>query len=53
MYNVGIPNKNKSLSLFLINAYSLNKNFDDLQHLLSCTKNNFGITGIELCDSES
>ena len=53
MHNVGIPNKNKSLSLFLINAYSLNKNFDDLQHLLSCTKNNFGITGIELCDSES
>ena len=53
MYNVGIPNKNKSLSLFLINAYSLNKNFDDLQHLLICTKNNFDITGIELCDSQS
>ena len=32
-----IPNKNKSLSLFHINACSLNKNFDDLQHLLNCT----------------
>ena len=53
MYNVGIPNKNKSLSLFLINAYSRNKNFDDLQHLWICTKNNFDITGIELCDSQS
>ena len=30
--------KNKSLSLFHINACSLNKNFDDLQYLLSCTK---------------
>ena len=26
------------LSLFHINASSLNKNFDDLQHLLHCTK---------------
>ena len=26
------------LSLFHINACSLNKNFDDLQHLLNCTK---------------
>ena len=32
--------KNKSLSLFHINACSLNKNFDDLQHLLNCTKKN-------------
>ena len=43
---VGIPNKNKSLSLFHINAYSLNKNFDDLQYLLHCTKNNFDIIGV-------
>ena len=28
------PNKHKSLALFHINAYSLNKNFDDLDHLL-------------------
>ena len=38
MHNIEIPYKNKSLSLFHINACSLNKNFDDLQHLLSCTK---------------
>ena len=43
MDNVEIPNKNKSLSLFNINACSLKKNFDDLQHLLSCTKVFFGI----------
>ena len=46
IHNVGIPNKNKSLSLFHINACSLNKNFDDLQYLMSCMKNNFDITGI-------
>ena len=38
MHNIEIPHKNKSLSLFHINAFSLNKNFDDLQHLLNCTK---------------
>ena len=38
MHNIEIPHKNKSLSLFHINACSLNKNFDDLQHLLNCTK---------------
>ena len=39
MHNSEIPQKkNKSLSLFHINACSLNKNFDDLQHLLNCTK---------------
>ena len=43
---VGIPKKNKSLYLFHINACSLNKNFDGLQHLLSCTKNNFDIIGV-------
>ena len=34
MHNFGIPNQNKSMSLFHINACSLNKNFDDLQCLL-------------------
>ena len=29
--------------MFHINPCSLNKNFDDLQHLLSCTKKNFDI----------
>ena len=43
MHNIEIPHKNKSLSLFHINACSLNKTFDDLQHLLSCTKTKFGI----------
>ena len=38
MHNVEVPNKNKSLSLFDINACSLNKSFDHLQHLVSCTK---------------
>ena len=33
MHNVGVPNKNKSLSPFHINACSLNQNFDDLQYL--------------------
>ena len=46
MHNIEIPHKNKSLSLFHINACSLNKNFDDLQHLLSCTKKNFDIIAI-------
>ena len=38
--------KKKSLSLFHINACSLNKNFDDFQHLLSCTKTKFDIIAI-------
>ena len=29
-----------------INTCSLNKNFDDFQYLLSCTKNNFDIIGV-------
>ena len=41
-----ISNKNKSLSLFYVNAYSLNKNFDDIQHFLSCTNKNFDIKAI-------
>ena len=46
MYNVGILNKKKFLSLFHINSCSLNKNFDDLQYLLRCTKTNLGIIGV-------
>ena len=46
MYNIEIPHKNKSLSLFHINACSLNRNFDDLQHLLSFTKTKFDIIAI-------
>ena len=46
MGNIEIPHKNKSLSLFHINACSLNKNFDDLQHLLSSTKTQFDIIAI-------
>ena len=45
-HNIEIPHKNKSLSLFHINSYSLNKNFDELQHLLSCTKTKFDIIAI-------
>ena len=46
MYNIQIPHNIKSLSLFHINACSLNKNFDDLQHLLNCTKKSFDIIAI-------
>ena len=46
MHNIKISNKNKSLSLCNINACSLNKNFNDPQYLLSCTKNNFDIIAI-------
>ena len=34
MNNIKIPHKNKILYMFQINTCSLNKNFDDLQHLL-------------------
>ena len=46
MHNIEIPHENKLLSLFHINACSFNKKFDDLQHLLSCTKNFFDISQI-------
>ena len=39
MHSIKTPHKNKSLPLFHINACSLNKNYGELQHLLSCTKN--------------
>ena len=46
MGNIETPHKNKSLSLFHINACSLNKNFHDPQHLLSCPKTKFDIIAI-------
>ena len=46
MHNIEIPYQNKSLSLFQINACSLNKTFDDVQHLLSCTKKVLDIIAI-------
>ena len=46
MHNIEIPHKNKPLSLFHINACSLNKNFDDLQYLLSCTKKKIDIIAV-------
>ena len=46
MHNIQIPHKNKSLFLFRINACSVNKHFDDLQHLLNCTKKSFDIIAI-------
>ena len=46
MHNIEILKKNKSLSLFLINGCSLNRNFDDLQQLLTCTKTKFDIITI-------
>ena len=45
-HNIKITHKSKSLFLFHINACSLNKNFDDLQHLLSFTKNVFDIIAV-------
>ena len=41
-----IPNKDKSLALFHINACSLNKNFNELEHLLSCTNKNFDLIAL-------
>ena len=38
-----MPHKNKLLFLFHLSACSLNKNFDDLQYLLSCTEKFFDI----------
>ena len=46
LQNLKITNKSKSLSLFHINACSLSKNFDDLQHLQSCTNKNVDIIAI-------
>ena len=44
--NIEIPHKNKPLSLFYVNTCSPSKNFDDLQHLLNCTKKFFDIIAV-------
>ena len=41
-----IPNKDKSLALFHINACSLNKNVNELEHLLSCTNKYFDVIDV-------
>ena len=41
-----LPSKHKSLVLFHINACSLNKNFDDPDHLLKCTNKVFDIVAV-------
>ena len=46
MHDLKIHHKNKSLSLFHINACCLNENFDALQHLLSSTKKVFDIIAV-------
>ena len=44
--NLKFLEKNKSLSVFHINACSLSKNFDDLEHLLKCTNKVFDIVAV-------
>ena len=46
MRNIEVPHKSKRLSLLDINACSLNKSFDDLQYLLSCTKKFFDVIAL-------
>ena len=46
MHNVEVLNKNKSLSLSHLNTCYLNKNFDDLQRLLSSAKNSLDIMAV-------
>ena len=46
MHNLEVTRKNKLFSSFHLNACSLSKNFDDLQHLLSCTKIFFDIIAV-------
>ena len=46
LQNLRITNESKWFSLFHINACSLCKNFDDLQHLLCCTNKNLDIIAI-------
>ena len=45
MHNIEIPHTNIN-TLFHINTCSLNKNFDDLEHRLCCTKAFFEIIAI-------
>ena len=43
LQSLKVSNKNKSLSLFHTNACSINKQFDNFQHLLNCTNKDFDI----------
>ena len=44
--SVKFPPKEKSLSFFHINAYLLNKHFDDLVYVLKCTNKTFAIIAV-------
>ena len=46
MQQLKIPNKEKFLSLFQVNAYSLDKNFKNLKNLLQSTNIHFDIIAI-------
>ena len=46
LQNLKLTNKSNSISLLHINAGSLSKNCDDLQHLLCCTNKNFDFIAI-------
>ena len=46
LQNLKLTNNSNSFSLFYINACSLSKNFDDLEHVLSCTNKIFDIIAI-------
>ena len=48
MHNIEISPKNKSPSLFHVNTCFLNKNFNNLQHILSCTQKTFYIIAINV-----
>ena len=41
-----VANKDNSLSIFHINACSLNKNFDDSEYLLKCTNKKFDVVAV-------
>ena len=41
-----VANKDKSLSMFHINACSLNKNFDGLEYFLKCTNKKFDVVAV-------
>ena len=46
LQTVKFPERNKPLFLFHINAFSSNKNLNDLQHLLKCTSKVFDIAAV-------
>ena len=46
IHSLKAANKDKSLSMFHANACSLNKNFEDLEHLLKCINKKFGVVAV-------